>query len=73
MIFWSIIPVETAFSGFDDPDQQPELHTIEWQGVTMVVEMVQPMQLKIHRLISPNALDYLKPEWMPGQMLNLLS
>ena len=71
MIYWSIIPVETAFAGYDDPSVQPKLVEIEHQGVTMIVEHIEFSQVKIHRLLSPRASDYLKAEWSPGQTIKL--
>ncbi len=71
MIYWSIVALEDAMQGFADANQYPELHTVEVQGALMEVEFVGPFQAKIHRLLSPVASDYLKPEWMPGQIIQM--
>ncbi len=69
MILWSVVPEETVFAGFGEPGSLPQLQTIERDGVTMVVEWLGPAQARLHRLISPRAIDYLRPEWAPGQMI----
>lgn len=71
MMYWSVVPIEVAYAGYDDPSQQPKLTIIRHAGVTMEVESVGPAQVRIHRLISPHASDFMKPEWMPGQVITL--
>lgn len=71
MIYWSILPLEMVLEGYDDPRVQSKFIEMQIQGVTMVVESISPGQVKIHRLISPCPADFLKPEWAPGQIVNL--
>jgi len=69
MIHWSIIPLEAVMEGYDDPALQPQLVEIHQGGVTLLVEAVGGARGKIHRLLSPNACDYLRAEWAPGQLV----
>lgn len=71
MIHWSIIPLEAVMEGYDDPAAQPKLMEVRQGGVTLLVEPLEGGQAKLHRLLSPNASDYLKPEWAPGQLVHL--
>lgn len=71
MMHWSILPLEAVMEGYDDPSIAPQIIEIHQAGVTLLVEPVGSGQAKIHRLLSPNAADYLKPEWAPGQVVNM--
>lgn len=71
MIYWSIVPLETVLEGYDEPARQPLLQEIDYHGVAMIVESVGVAEVKIHRLLSPVPADYLRPEWLPGQIIRL--
>jgi len=70
MILWSVVPIETIYDteseGSSASSKYEEVH---FGQVTMIVEPTGILQGKIVRLISPEAKDYLKPEWMPGKMI----
>ncbi len=70
-MIWSIIPNEFIFRELDDKPPQVEKQTLHIQGVTMIVEVTGFGEARIERLLSPYPRDYLKPEWMPGQMIRL--
>ncbi len=70
-MIWSIVPSEFIFQNLYEPPTQGKKETLHVGGVVMVVEVTGFGQAKIERLISPNAGDYLKPEWMPGQVIRL--
>ncbi len=70
MIIWSVVPIETVLDGYDDPERQPKLQTIEYRGVTLEVEWLAFGQMRIHRLLSPRPADYLREEWAPGQIVD---
>ncbi len=70
-MIWSIVPSEFIFQGYYEPPAQGKKETLHISGVTMIVEVTGFGQAKIERLISPYARDYLRPEWMPGQVIRL--
>ncbi|WP_235589067.1 YlzJ-like family protein [Tepidibacillus decaturensis] len=67
MIFYSTIPIETVFDGFDQ--MKLNYKEVQMGHMTMVVEPTSDYQAKIVRLISPVAQDYLNPKYQPGQTL----
>ncbi|KUO96994.1 YlzJ-like family protein [Ferroacidibacillus organovorans] len=69
MILWSIVSAEEVYEGFGAAQHVKPLTSISHKGVTMLVEPLGPGSAKIHRLISPNAADYLKAEWQPGSVI----
>lgn len=71
MIYWSIIPLEAAFAGWDDPANERPIETIEYHGVQMEVTAIGFRKARIHRLLSPIPADYLRPELAPGQIITL--
>lgn len=68
MIIYTAIPIETVLEGLDQ--HQPNYSEISMGEATMVVEQLTPYTGKIIRLISPNAQDYLNPNYSPGQMIH---
>lgn len=69
MIFWSIVPLEEVFAGYDDPSLAPQLQVMRVKGVEMLVESLSPGSVRIHRLLSPLPSDYLDPGLAPGQII----
>ncbi len=67
MIFYSPVPIEQVFEGYD----QMKLNYKEIQigSATMVVEQMPTGEGRVVRLISPNPQDYLNPKYQPGSML----
>ena len=70
-MIWSIVPTEFIFQSAESQPTQAKKETLHIGGVTMIVEVTGFGQAKIERLISPYPRDYLKPEWMPGQIIRL--
>lgn len=69
MLLWSVVD---AAAVFDTGEHREALREVVFGHVTMMVSPQDNGMGKIERLISPNALDYLKPEWQPGEMIALL-
>ncbi len=67
MIYNSIIPEEIIFDGFDK--MKLNFKEININDITMVIEPVDINKGKIIRIISPNALDYLNPKYLPGEII----
>ena len=69
MIFYTPVPVESVFEGYD----QMKLNYQEVQigHLTMVVEQISEAESRVIRLISPNPQDYLNPQYQPGTMIKL--
>jgi len=65
---YTAVPLEQIFEGIENI-QAPE--EIVYNGVTMQVEPLDRSQARIVRLISPNPLDYLNPEYAPGTIIRL--
>lgn len=67
MLIWTIYPAEVVFAS-------GEASTSSWvevtQGERVFMVSLQPDGRKrIERLISSNPMDYLNPQWQPGQIL----
>lgn len=70
-MIWSVVPMEMIFPQSDTGASRGKMATLQLQDVTLIVEITGFGQARIDRLISPRASDYLKPEWMPGQVIQL--
>lgn len=67
-MIYSAIPTEVILEGWGQYEQQ--LQELNYNGVTMQVELLAPNQAKVVRLISPNPQDYLNPAYTPGQVIH---
>lgn len=68
-MIWTPMPLETVLEGWGaEPAPTQEVHL---DGRIFVVEMLNSRQYRLVRLISPNAADYLQPQWQPGRTLTL--
>ena len=69
MIHYSPIPLEVIFDGYNE--MKLNYREVQMGQVTMVLEQVSQTESKIVRLISPNAQDYLNPNYQPGTIIQL--
>lgn len=67
MIFYTTVPLEVVFEGFDQ--FKPQYEEIQFEGVKLLVEPQGSYQAKIVRLLSTNPYDYLNPRFFPGNMI----
>lgn len=67
MTFYTPLPLELVFDGFQDK-QQP-LEEINLNGRLIQVERIDATTVRIVRLVSCSLEDYLLPELAPGQMI----
>ncbi len=67
MIMYSTVPIEVIFENYD----KIKLNYRELQlgHITMIVEQVSDSEGRIIRLISPDAQDYLMPQYQPGSIV----
>jgi len=68
MLLWSVVDASVVFDTGEVPSTQREVAVA---GVRMLVTPQENGMARVDRLISPNALDYLKPEWQPGSLVAL--
>jgi hypothetical protein len=73
-MFYTIIPIEFIFGEEEAEPEEPQKDRddeieIKRGGVTLLVRPHLPGQYKVHRIISTNSLDYLKPDWQPGMIV----
>lgn len=66
-LFWSVIPTDVVFNG-EGPQPTREQAV---NGVTMMVSDTGSGFGRIERVLSTNPMDYLRPEWQPGQLVPL--
>ncbi|QQE80863.1 YlzJ-like family protein [Alicyclobacillus sp. SO9] len=64
-LFWSLRSFEQVMEGCD---KDYELEELNVGSAIMLIENVGG-QRRISRLISPDANDYLNPDWQPGTIL----
>lgn len=67
MIFYTPYPIETFFY---DATQRMECHTVEWNGVPMVVQWDATQGATIMQLLSPDPQHYLDPRLQPGSQID---
>ncbi|TCS83004.1 YlzJ-like family protein [Tepidibacillus fermentans] len=67
MIHYTPVPLEFVFEGYDQ--MKFNYKEIQYGHMTMIIEPTSEFEGKLVRLISPNALDYLNPNYQPGTML----
>lgn len=68
MINYSIFSAETLFDDWDEFD--PQYQEMELgEGITLLVERIDPQQVRINRIISSNPQAFLKNEIFPGTIL----
>lgn len=67
MIIWTVLPIEQVLEGIDKP---PSYEEIEYEGINLQVERLSPTQCRIVRIISTNPLDFLQPNFQPGQIIS---
>ena len=68
VILYTPMPLELVLEGFDKT-QYPDYKEIEYQGVQMLVEGAGFGKKRIIKLLSTNPFDYLKPEIVPGSLI----
>lgn len=68
MILYTPMQLELVLDGLD-PTVYPEYKQIKYQGVSMLVEGADFGRRRIVKLLSTNPYDYLKPELMPGSII----
>jgi hypothetical protein len=55
----------------DESAAPPKYFTIDLGEAKMVVSPADQWHVRVERLISPRAQDYLDPRWQPGSLLRL--
>lgn len=68
MILYTPMPPELVLKGMDD--ERPALEEVTIDGVTMQIEMNGLDRGKIVRLLSPDPMHYLNPDYAPGQWIH---
>lgn len=71
MIYYAAFPAELAFEGHDT--FAPEYRRIPFARGCIIAEVLSPTSLRIVGLISSEIQDYLKPQFQPGRVIDLLS
>ncbi|SDF76421.1 YlzJ-like family protein [Sporolituus thermophilus] len=66
MILWTVMPLEIVLEGLD---AQPNYEEIDYNGLTVVVERLSPVQCRVIRIISTDPQDYLRSDLQPGTVL----
>ncbi|HEU4964613.1 MAG TPA: YlzJ-like family protein [Bacilli bacterium] len=71
MLFWSTVPPEHVFDGYDKQTYNWVEHEVG--GVKMLVEPMQeqPGYARIVRLLCPNPQSYLNPNHAPGSTVRM--
>ena len=77
MILYTIIPLEYIFAEDDDEDKKEKIISandfeIKQGTVSLMASPLNGGQMKVNRIISTNALDYLNPDWQPGSIISIL-
>lgn len=67
MMLYTAVPLEQIWQGYEQ-EVKPTME-IALGGVIMEVEPLNAKQVKMVRLISPNAQDYLNPRFAPGTIM----
>lgn len=67
MIYYSVIPAEVALQ---EPEQS-KLREVEFEGISMIVQMGSGSNAQIVRLLSPDPQHYLDPRFQPGNTIKL--
>lgn len=70
MLYYTIIPSEDLFSEEDTDKAEPTLLEISHNGLTMLVRPTGHGRGQIQRLISSNPVDYLNPDFQPGNEIS---
>lgn len=68
MILYTPMQLELVLDGFDKT-QYPDYKEIVYEGVSMLVEGAGFGKKRIVKLLSTNPFDYLKPELLPGSLI----
>lgn len=68
MILYTPMQLELVLEGFDTT-HYPDYKEIEYEGVPMLVEGADFGRKRIVKLLSTNPFDYLKPELLPGSLI----
>jgi len=66
-MLYTIVPLETVLQGIET--YAPGYSEIEQDGRRLLVEPLGLTEARIVRLISPDAQDYLLPQWQPGNII----
>lgn len=70
MILYTPLPVEDVLAGFEK--EAPELIELSMYGTKLLLEQTGLTEGKIHRIISTEPQDYLRPELQPGNIITFL-
>lgn len=68
MILYTQMPLELVLEGFDTT-KYPEYKEVVYKGVPMLVEETGFGAKKIIKLLSTQPSDFLKPELLPGSLI----
>jgi len=64
----TILPYEVVFEGIDKLSSD-KFETITYNGINMEVEKIEGGKLKIVRILSTSAFDYLRQDIQPGTII----
>ncbi|MCL6453428.1 MAG: YlzJ-like family protein [Alicyclobacillus sp.] len=68
-LFWSVFPTEIVFQDSGEAAGTPRLARVN--GVTMSLLDTGDGRARIERILSTDPAHFLRPDWQPGQLLNL--
>lgn len=68
MILYTPLQLELVLEGFDKTNY-PKYKEVEYSGVPVLVEDAGMGRKRIVKLLSTNPFDYLKPELLPGSII----
>ncbi|MGI5839607.1 MAG: YlzJ-like family protein [bacterium] len=66
-MLYTIVPMETVMQGIET--FSPTYSEIEQEGRRLLVEPLGLTEARVIRLLSPDAQDYLLPQWQPGSIV----
>ena len=70
MIFWSIVPEDVVFNGWED---KLELQEISYMDKTLSVRSGMKGSASVERILSTDPKDFLRKEFNPGNKIPFLS
>lgn len=69
-MLYTIIPLEIVLQGVEK--HSPKYSEIELDGRRILVEPLGLTEGRVVRLLSPDAQDYLLPQWQPGSIVRFI-
>lgn len=69
-VLYTPLAPEVVLAGMDN--EMASYQELEVGGVKMLVEQAGPNQCRVVRLLSTNPRDYLREEFQPGTMVNMV-